>query len=461
MQKILLYTLIAAGACLQFSPLAAQNNKTAPKMESKPKNNTNTPKKSSDKVNALKTTMNSTVQEFDVNGVKVILKPAENSVVSAQLFITGGVTNYDIAKQGIENLTLSVLADAGSKKFPKEDFHNIIERKGIYIQGSTSYDYSLLSLRTLAGNWDQAWDIFSDVILNPSWDEQSFEQNKGQIVNGLKQSESDPDNFLNDYTLRRLFKGKRYETSPAGKPESVSSLTLEDLKNHWSKIAKHKKMMLVVVGKISQDDLRNKVAASLAKLPAGTADAFVTNPVKIDIASINVEERDIATNYMRGVFSAPPRGTRENIAMRMATAMLSERLFVEIRTKRNLSYAPSASLSSMFDPYSSIYVTTTKPNDAVQVMTDEIRKVKKEGFNDKEFKAQKEGFLTSYYMNQETNEAQAITLGVNELIGGWEKAESFKDDIYSLTLEEVNTVFRKYANALNWYYLGKKADMDE
>ncbi|MGZ5245050.1 MAG: M16 family metallopeptidase [Bacteroidia bacterium] len=450
MRKILLFTIIAAGVILETSTANAQNKKTkTSEMENKTQNI----------ITAVP--VNSTIKEFEVNGVKVILKPAENNVVSAQLFITGGVTNYDISKQGIENLTLTVLSDAGSKKYPKDEFHYMMERKGIHIQGSTSYDYSLLSLRTLAGNWNQAWDIFSDVIMEPSWDAQSFEQNKGQIVNALKQNESDPDVFLNDYTLRRLYKGKRYEKSPAGTPASVAALTLEDVTNHWKKIAKHKKMMLVVVGKIGEDDLRNKVAASLAKLPAGTPDPFVTNPVTVDVASVNIEEREIATNYVRGVFSAPPRGSRESIAMRMAVAMLSERLFVEIRTKRNLSYAPSASMSSMFDPYSSIYVTTTKPNDAVQVMTDEIRKIKREGFNDKEFKAQKEGFLTGYYMNLETNEAQAITLGINELIGGWEKAETFKDDIYSLTLEEVNTVFRKYANALNWYYLGKKADMDE
>ncbi|MGZ5304692.1 MAG: M16 family metallopeptidase, partial [Bacteroidia bacterium] len=272
MRKILLFTIIAAGVILETSTANAQNKKTkTSEMENKTQNI----------ITAVP--VNSTIKEFEVNGVKVILKPAENNVVSAQLFITGGVTNYDISKQGIENLTLTVLSDAGSKKYPKDEFHYMMERKGIHIQGSTSYDYSLLSLRTLAGNWNQAWDIFSDVIMEPSWDAQSFEQNKGQIVNALKQNESDPDVFLNDYTLRRLYKGKRYEKSPAGTPASVAALTLEDVTNHWKKIAKHKKMMLVVVGKIGEDDLRNKVAASLAKLPAGTPDPFVTNPVTVDV----------------------------------------------------------------------------------------------------------------------------------------------------------------------------------
>jgi zinc protease len=402
-----------------------------------------------------------TVQEFEVNGVRVLLKPATNSVISAQLFITGGVNNYALDKQGIENLMLAVMSDGGSVKYPKDDYHALAERKGISIYGTAAYDYSLLSLRTLVSNWDVAWDLFQDVVMNPAWDEQSFQQNRGQIVSGLKQNESDPDAFLVNMSIRRTFKGQRYEKDPAGTTESISSLTQEDLTTHYRRIFKANKLLLVVVGNIKEEDLRSKVASSLATLPKGDRDVFVSKPISIDVATINYEEREIATNYIRGLFSAPPRGTRESVAMRVGMAMLAERLFVEVRTKRNLSYAPAASMSSMFDPYSYIYVSTTKPNDAVQVMTDEIRKIKKEGFKEKELKDMKESFLTNYYLAQETNEAQAVSLGVAELVNGWEFAENFKDEVYSLKLDEVNKTFKKYANAVSWYYLGKKTEADE
>jgi predicted Zn-dependent peptidase len=448
MKKIFFFSLLAAGAFgFSTTNIYAQSKKN--------------PKPKMDQTTATEEKVKSTVKELDINGVHVILKPASNNVISAQLFITGGVNNYTMEKQGVENLMLAVMSDGGSVKYPKDDFHALMERKGIGIYGTAAYDYSLLSLRTLVSNWDVAWDIFQDVVINPAWDEQSFEQNKGQIVSGLKQQESDPDAFLVNMSIRKTFKGQRYEKDPSGTTTSIQNLKLEDLTSHYRTIMKAKKLLLVVVGNVTEEDLRQKVSSSLSKLPVGDADKFVSKPVAINVATINYEEREIATNYIRGLFSAPPRGTQEAIAMRVAMAMLSERLFVEVRTKRNLSYAPAASIASMFDPYSYIYVSTTKPNDAVQVMTDEIRKVKKEGFKEKELTDMKESFLTNYYMAQETNDAQAVSLGVAELVNGWEFAENFKDEVYALTLDEVNKVFKKYANAISWYYLGKKAEADE
>src|SRR5205823_2145408 len=125
---------------------------------------------------------------------------------------------------------------------------------------------------------------------------------------------------------------------------------------------------LVVVGKIKMEDLRKQVSAAFAKLPEGISDPFISNPPKIAASNVTIEEREIATNYIQGIFSAPATGTRESIAMRVGTSILAERLFIEIRTKRNLSYAPSASVAGLFNPYGSVYVSTTDPNAAVQVM---------------------------------------------------------------------------------------------
>jgi predicted Zn-dependent peptidase len=400
-------------------------------------------------------------KEFEVDGVRVILKQATNNVISAKLFITGGVRNYELPKQGIESLTLAVLTDAGSAKYPKETFHNLTENKGIYITGSAGYDFSALSLRTLSMNWNQAWDVWQDVLLHPSWDLQAFEQDKGQMEAGLQQSTSDPDDFLRNMSLSKTFKDKPYERRPEGTPESVDALTLSDLKEHYGKIMQRKKMLLVVVGKVDEADLKLKIHALLSGFPEGKADVLKSQPVDIKLSTIAYEQREIATNYIRGVFNAPPAGTREALAMRLGVAMLSDRLFVEVRTKRNLSYAPSANVAPLFDPYSILYVTTTKPNEAIQVMTDELRKVKKDGFKAKELEDEKQGFLTSYYLGQETNEAQAQSLGSAELIKGWEYAQNFRQEVSGITLDEVNAVFRKYVSGISWYYLGKKDQVDE
>ncbi len=439
------------------SAVIAQVKKVASKTTpaaAQPANNANKPK-------TAMTSNTSAVQYEIINGIRVILKPSTNNVVSAILFVTGGVKNYNLATQGIEGLALNVAADGGTKKYPKNVWHDLTEQKGIIINTNSSYDYSTLEIRTIDKNWHIAFDLLADLVSHPAWDMQSFEQVKGASVSGLKQQESDPDSKLHNMSLSTTFKGTPYEADPDGSPESVNALTIDQLKAHYAKIMARRKMVLVVVGKVNMEELRKQVSTAFASLPEGLTDPFVSNPPKINTSTVNIEEREIATNYIQGIFSAPPTGTRESLAMRVGASILAERLFVEVRTKRNLSYAPSASVAGLFNPYGNVYVSTTQPNDAVQVMMDEIRKIKKDGFTEKELRDKKEGFLTGFYMGQETNSAQALTYGISELRGSWKKAESFKDDVYSLTTQELTDAFRKYATNISWFYLGDKDKVDE
>ncbi len=439
----------------------AQGKKTATRQapakqatESKPISKPNT--------NMTNNPASSTGVQYEViNGIRVLLKPSTNNVVSGILFITGGVKNYDLAQQGIENLALMVAADGGTKNYPKDKWHDMMEQKGIAIDANSTYDYSTIEVRTIDKNWNTAFNMMADLVTHPLWDTKSFEQLKGSTVAGLMQQESDPDSKLHNMSITNTFKGTPYESDPEGSPEAVNAMTLDMLKQHYTKVMCRKKMVLVVVGKVSMNDLRKQVTAAFASLPEGISDPFMSNPPRISAPNVTIEEREIATNYIQGIFSAPATGTREAIAMRVGASILSERLFIEIRTKRNLSYAPSASVAGLFNPYGSVYVSTTSPNEAVQVMMDEIRKIKKEGFTEKELRDKKEGFLTGFYMGQETNSAQALTYGISELRGNWKKAETFKDEVYSLTTQELTDAFRKYASTISWYYLGDKDKVDE
>ena len=60
------------------------------------------------------------VTEFDVNGLKVLIKRREGSLtVAAGLFIRGGVRNITAENAGIESLMLSTATEA-STNFPRQ-----------------------------------------------------------------------------------------------------------------------------------------------------------------------------------------------------------------------------------------------------------------------------------------------------------------------------------------------------
>ena len=73
-----------------------------------------------------------------------------------------------------------------------------------------------------------------------------------------------------------------------------------------------------------------------------------------------------------------------------------------------------------------IYVTAVDANQAVSVMLDQIKLLKTREINEEIISGIAEHYLTTYYLGQETNAAQAAELAKYELIGGgWRNAFDF------------------------------------
>ena len=401
------------------------------------------------------------VKEFTVDGIKVIFKPSNKDIISAALYIKGGTTNYSKEQEGIENLTMNLLAECGSQKYPKDRFNELIDSYGTNISASSGQDQSSVNMNCLKSRWDSSWDIFADMILHPAFDENTFQNKKEEALSALHQTESDPDGHLRDLIFKDVFKNTNYYKLVDGSEASITAFKLDDIKSYYSNLMSKNKLFVVIIGNMTEDDVKAKVAM-LKTIPLGTPPA-TTNLSKptFDKSSLYKEDRKLATNYIEGIMDAPPVGTPDHTAMKIAMNILSDRLFVEIRTKRNLSYAPFAMLASVKIPYSAMYVSTTDPDQAVQVMTDEVKKIRKNGFTDKELRDKKEKYLTGYYMNLETNSALNATLGKNENQSSWNEVLNVLDQVNKLSLEDLNRVFRQYTTSVHWVYLGDTTSLDE
>ncbi len=396
-------------------------------------------------------------REFVVEGIKVIFKPSVKEIVSARFFIKGGTANYTKEQEGIEALALSVVTEGGTKSLNKTAFATALEKIGTNIGSSTALDYSEINLSCIKDFWDPSWKLFADAIVNPAFDAKEFELIKGKAVSAAKESESNPDVHLKNKSLENTFAGRNYSKITTGTAASLEKLTVDQVAAHYKSILGKRNAFIVVVGNISEEDLKQKVAAAFKGLGAGKT---LQPEKKIEFKpQATIENRDIATNYIRGLMSAPSMNDKEGTAMMLSTAILYDRFFVELRTKRSLSYAPAVNYASsaITNPYALFYISTTDPKQSLQVMMDEINKVKNQGFSEKELKDMKESYLTTFFMGLETNDSQTFTLGTREVAGDWKKAESFMSDVEKITVQDLNAVFKKYSSSINWTYLGKES----
>ncbi|HEY9045854.1 MAG TPA: pitrilysin family protein [Ohtaekwangia sp.] len=396
-------------------------------------------------------------REFTVDGIKVIFKPSVKEIISVRFFIKGGTANYTKEQEGIEALALSVAAEGGTRSLNKTAFATALEKIGTTIGSSTSLDYSEISMSCIKEFWDTSWKLYTDAIVNPAFDAKEFDLLKGRAVSAAKEEEANPDARLRNQSLENAFAGRNYSKLYNGTATSLDKLTLEQVAAHYRSILGKQNCFIVVVGNIAEAELKQKVSAAFKGLPAGKA---LQPEKKIELkADATIENRDIATNYIRGLMNAPLVTDKEGVSMMLATAILYDRFFIELRTKRSLSYAPGVGYASaaITNPYATFYISTTDPKQSLQVMMDEINKVKNQGFSEKELKDMKESYITNFFMGQETNGTQSMTLGTREVAGDWRKAESLMGDIEKLTVQDLNATFKKYSTSINWTYLGKES----
>lgn len=401
------------------------------------------------------------ITEFDVNGMKVIVKRRPSSpTVSVGLFIRGGVTNQKPENAGIESLALAVASEA-SAKYPREALRRELSRTGSSIGGGSGYDYGTLAMSSTRQHFDKTWQLYTDVVINPAFAQADFDQIRDRTITGLRNRGISPDDALNTFESSLLFAGHPYAIEPSGTIETIQKITMADAKTYYRSLLETSRLLLVVVGDIDPAVFQKQATASFGKLPKGNYVAKPVGKIAFTEPTLDVSQRSLPTNYVKGTFLAPSLSDPDYYAMRVAITMLQSRVNQEVRVKRNLSYAPNAEMDSNLANTANIYVTAVDANQAVTVMLTEIASMKAQAMDQSQYEGIPGYFLTTYYLQQETNSAQVAELAQYELLGGgWERSMQFLDNIRKVTPADVRTVANKYMKNLRFYVIGDTAAID-
>jgi len=402
------------------------------------------------------------ITDFDVNGLKVIFKRRTSSpTVSVGVFFRGGVRNETVENAGIESLALNAATEA-SKKYPREVLRKELARTGTVIGSAATYDYSAVSMVSTSENFARSWEVLTDLLTNPTFATEDVQREKDAMIAGLNNASASPDSALDDLEDKIIFAGHPYAADPSGTVETVSKLTPEALRAYYKGMLQTSRMLIVVVGDTNVDDIKKFVTASFASLSKGDYKETALPRLQFAQATVDVDQRTLPTNYIKGVFQAPSIADPDYYAMRVAISILQRNVYQEVRLARNLSYAPNASMDSHAANTAEIYVTATDANQAIKVMLNEIDKLRKQPIDQDEFVGVPGYFLTTYYVDQETNAAQAGELAKYELIGGgWRNSLNFLNGIATVTPQGVYNASVKYMKNLRFVVVGDQKAIDK
>jgi len=143
-------------------------------------------------------------------------------------------------------------------------------------------------------------------------------------------------------------------------------------------------------------------------------------------------------------------------------SLLGQRVFDEVRTKRNLSYAPSAFFDEgLAAPFGALYVTAVDPTTTMKVMFDEARRLQTELIPAKELDGSKAVFLSGYLQEHESVDGQAYDLGTALLVGGdYHLAATNIDRVRATTPEAVRSAAQKWLGNMQTAIVGDPSKLD-
>jgi zinc protease len=406
--------------------------------------------------------MTTMTSSFDVGGIKVILRESDaNNVVAANLYLLGGSRQVTASNAGIEALLLEV-SERGTRNYPKATLRRKMSRLGSEIATVPSDDWTMFGIRTTTEVLDSTWAIFADRVMNPTLDPEDVALIKTQFLSGINQRRDDPDALAEYLADSIAFTGHPYSIPVIGTEASISSLTAKALRDYHASQFVKSRMLLVVVGDIDRAHIESLVRATLAKMPAG--DYKWTPPARLPEgkAAVVIEQRSLPTNYILGYYSGPLANSDDYQALRIATSVLTGRMFSEIRTRQNLTYDVHAPFLDRAASAGGLYVSTASPDTTLKLMYAAVKELQ-DGLLDKDGLARLEQqFLTEYFLDNETNDAQADFIARAELYrGDYRLGEKFVQELTSVTPEAVQRVARRYMKGIRFAYVGDPSKLSQ
>jgi zinc protease len=396
-----------------------------------------------------------TTERFAVGDVQVILRHVpSNDVVAANLYLLGGTRQVTPATAGIEALLLEV-SERGTQRYPKAVLRQKMAALGTAIGINPQLDWTVVGLRATARTFDSTFAIFADRIMRPRLDSAEVEFVREQFLTAVRQQGDSPEALLDHLVDSLAAVGHPYGLEPLGTEASLAAITRADLQRFHREQFVTSRMRLVVVGNVTRARVERLVRGTLATLPRGEYRWTLPDTLPALPGAVTYARKELPTNYIKGLFAGPRAGTRDYHALRFATAILSGRLFAEVRSKRNLTYTVHSPFLERGLSAGGLYVTTVEPTTVLDLMKQEVRALQSGTITADGLERLVRGFIVEYYLDNETNAEQADLLARAELYeGDFRQAGRFVETLRAITPLDIQRVARTYMKNIRWAYVG-------
>ena len=386
------------------------------------------------------------------NGVRMIVARRANVPVFAiRAAMLGGVLGETPADNGISNFVAEMLS-RGTLDHSREELAEDIESLAASLSGFSGQNSLGVSGTFLSATFADAVPLFLELLREPAFDAAEVEKTRRELLLSIKNRGDDTSRVAFDLAFKTVYPTHPYGMTALGESESISAITVSDLKRFSARALDPRNLVVAVVGDVDEDEVMTDLGDELAELDP-VADPIVAPRAATLPATIRREFKESERRQAHVVLAYPsvdftdpdrfPLSVLDNILSGQGG-----RLFYELRDHQSLAYSVTAFFTKglargLFGGY--IATDPSKAKVAVDGLLAEFAKLRGQLADPSELARAQRYLIGSREIGLQTAGALAEEMAFNELYGlGYRAGWSYAKSISAVSLEDVERVAKRY-----------------
>ncbi len=296
-----------------------------------------------------------------------------------------------------------------------------------------------------AGNLAQALDLYADIVLKPSLEQEQFELSRQLVVDGLLSLDDDPRQKVM-LKLREQFYPSPLGRSPVGEIAELKALTSEKTKQIIKNNFNLSQAIFSVAGKYDFDavcqqierlfDTEQRQNAGQVKLSskAGKYTHLENDGAQVHIGLMTETVKQTDENYYNA-----------RVAVSVLSGGMSARLFTKVREERGLCYAIGARYHGLKDAAGIMCYAGTTPDKAQETLDVIVQQFNElaDGISEEEIQRAKVGLESSLILSSESSSSRAGSIASDYyMLGRVRSLDEIKEKIDETSVDSVLSFLR-------------------
>jgi predicted Zn-dependent peptidase len=399
------------------------------------------------------------------NGLTVIIKSSPDSRVFAMNVLGKNRTLNEPANlTGITDFVNHVIEKGTLTRDAAElsrDLSQIGANVTLYDNPWIPYDdryttrrFSFMKFETIEQYAPKGFFLFADMILNPVFDSTEIENVRRSLMSSLGRNSTSARNIARQTYFDLLFEASQrsqsYSRPMAGEARTIGAITRDDLREHYRRFYDPSNMIIAIGTSRSVEEIMGWVELAFGRI-AAIDDPYVPQlHMPMQPTESRIQHTDVESEQITIYIGAPLPGANavDAVAIQVATTVLSNRLYRNLREIQGLAYSVGAGAG--FDRdfgyfYSVIGTGWENYQTAVDGIMLEIDKLKFDGPNYDELDGARNSIWGRLSSARLSRINQAYYLAVDEYLGrdlGYDQI--FLEQLQAVTPSDIRRVVARY-----------------